>query len=290
MATMRRVEASLLVAALLFLGGCGPDADQALNQTPVEPAVVLATVDGTPVTRAQLELAIERTLGESAPLFANAEVERKILDSLVSGRAMARLAERDLSPAEREELELRTQAYREELLVRDYLKKHAEAQPVTTEMVAQYYQRHPEEFGGGVEKRFEIITTSGVLTEQARDPLIRQLSDPKLATADWRARVESWRATGTPVEFRVGQARAELLEQPLRGLVESTPAGKVAPLSSSDGLMLVRVTEEKRLPARPLAEVSGEIREKLAPLQLKQAVKQLGATALGSVKVEYSSQ
>lgn len=287
---MRRVDASLLVAALLALGGCGPDADQALSQTPVEPAVVLATVDGTSVTRAQLELAIERTLGESAPLFANADVERKILDSLVSGRAMARLAERDLSPAEREELELRTQAYREELLVRDYLKKHATAQPVTTEMVAQYYQRHPDEFGGGVEKRFEIITANGALNEQMRDQLIRQLSDPKLAAADWRSRVESWRATGTPVEFRSGQARVELLEQPLRGLVESTPAGKVAPLSTRDGLTLVRVTEEKRLPARPLAEVSGDIREKLAPLQLKQAVKQLGATALNSVKVEYSSQ
>ena len=41
-----------------------------------------------------------RTLGESAPLFATEEVERKILESLVSSRAMALLAERGLDRAD----------------------------------------------------------------------------------------------------------------------------------------------------------------------------------------------
>ena len=78
----------------LLLVGCEDESRQALEKVPVEPSATLVMVDDSAITRAQLELTIERTLGESAPLFATEEVERKILESLVSSRAMALLAER----------------------------------------------------------------------------------------------------------------------------------------------------------------------------------------------------
>ena len=95
------------MALAVLLVGCKDDSKQALSDVPVEPSATLVTVDKTPITRAQLELTIERTLGESAPLFANEEVERKILESLVSSRAMALLAERELDASEREQLDLK---------------------------------------------------------------------------------------------------------------------------------------------------------------------------------------
>lgn len=290
---MPRVEWSLgcLLAAGLLLAGCrDDDGADALAQIPVEPSATLVTVDDSPITRAQLELTIERTLGESAPLFANDEVERKILDSLVASRAMALLAERELDVGERAQLDLKAQAYREELLVRHYLEQHATPEPVTSEQVADYYQRHPEEFGGGMEKSFEIIASDQALEEPQRAELIALLSGAEAKGRDWQKQVAAWRAAGKSLEYRSNRIKPELLEQPLRGLVETTEAGSIAPLYADGQLLLVRVTGEEHLPARPLSEVSGEIREKLAPQSLKQAVKSLSEEATRQVKVQYSSR
>ncbi|GAC1034409.1 hypothetical protein thsps21_52380 [Pseudomonas sp. No.21] len=289
---MPRVEWTLgcLLAAALLAGCRDDDGADALAQVPVEPSATLVTVDDSPITRAQLELTVERTLGESAPLFANDEVERKILDSLVASRAMALLAERELDAGERAQLDLKAQAYREELLVRHYLEQHATPEPVTSEQVADYYQRHPEEFGGGVEKSFEIIASDQALEEPQRAELIALLSGAEAKGRDWQKQVAAWRAAGKPLEYRSNRIKPELLEQPLRGLVESTEAGSIAPLYVDGQLLLVRVTGEERLPARPLSEVSGEIREKLAPQALKQAVKSLSEEATRQVKVQYSSR
>ncbi|SFA67258.1 peptidyl-prolyl cis-trans isomerase [Metapseudomonas otitidis] len=289
---MPRVEWPLgcLLAAALLAGCRDDDGADALAQVPVEPSATLVTVDDSPITRAELELTIERTLGESAPLFANDEVERKILDSLVASRAMALVAERELDAGERAQLDLKAQAYREELLVRHYLEQHATPEPVTSEQVADYYQRHPEEFGGGVEKSFEIIASDQVLEEPQRAELIALLSGAEAKGRDWQKQVAAWRAAGKPLEYRSNRIKPELLEQPLRGLVETTEAGSIAPLYADGQLLLVRVTGEERLPARPLSEVSGEIREKLAPQSLKQAVKRLSEEAMRQVKVQYSSR
>lgn len=283
-----RVLGCLLVGWALV--GCDDDSQQALKDVPVEPSATLVTVDESPITRAQLELTIERTLGDSAPLFANEEVERKILDSLVSSRAMALLAERELDASEKQQLDLKAQAYREELLVRHYLQEHATPEPVSTEMVADYYNRHPEEFGGGVEKSFEIIASTTELDERQRSELIALLSGADVQKGDWQALVASWRAAGRPLEYRQNKLRPEMLDQPLRSLVEGTATGSLAPLYTNGQLLLVRVTAEQKLPAKPLAEVSAAIREKLAPQALKKAVKELSAQAVEQVKVQYSSR
>lgn len=281
--------AGAALALAVLLAGCNDDSKQALNDVPVEPSATLVTVDKTPITRAQLELTIERTLGESAPLYANEEVERKILESLVSSRAMALLAERELDASEREQLALKTQAYREELLVRNYLAAHADPQPVTNEQVADYYNRHQDEFGGGVEKSFEIIASDQDLEGAQRTELITLLSGPQVQGKDWQKLVADWRKAGKPLEYRQSRLKLELLEQPLRSLVEPTAAGSIAPLYVNGQLLLVRVTAEHQLPGKPLAEVSGAIREKLAPQALKQAVKSLSSEALKTVDVQYSS-
>jgi len=289
--TVQPVKYAVAALALaVLLAGCKEDSKQALNDVPVEPSATLVTVDKTPITRAQLELTIERTLGESAPLFANEEVERKILESLVSSRAMALLAERELDASERQQLDLKAQAYREELLVRHYLEAHANPEPVTAEQVADYYNRHQDEFGGGVEKSFEIIASDQELEPAQRTELITLLSSAQVQGKDWQKLVADWRQAGKPLQYRQSRLKLELLEQPLRSLVEPTAAGSIAPLYVDGQLMLVRVTAEQQLPAKPLAEVSGTIREKLAPQALKQVVKNLSGEALKAVDVQYSSR
>jgi len=220
---------------------------------PVEPSATLVTVDKTPITRAQLELTIERTLGESAPLFANEEVERKILESLVSSRAMALLAERELDASEREQLDLKAQAYREELLVRHYLEAHANPEPVTAEQVADYYNRHQDEFGGGVEKSFEIIASDQELEPAQRTELITLLSGPQVQGKDWQKLVADWRQAGKPLQYRQSRLKLEMLEQPLRSLVEPTAAGNIAPLYVDGQLMTGALEVLRSAAGTPLA-------------------------------------
>src|SRR5690606_15630218 len=214
-------------------------------------------------------------------------VERKILESLVSSRAMALLAERELSAGEKAEVELKAQAYREEILVKHYLQAHASPTPVTTEMVADYYARNPDEFGGSLEKTFEVIASTRALDGDEKAELIELLSAAEVKEKDWSALVEQWRAQGRPLEYRQNHLKLELLEQPMRSLVAPTQPGDIAPLYTGEQLLLVRVTAERRLPAKPLGEVSADIREKLAPQALKQAIKSLSAEAVKDVKVEY---
>jgi hypothetical protein len=47
------------------------------------------------------------------------------------------------------------------------------------------------------------------------------------------------------------------------------------------------VTAEKKIPPRPLNEVSAQIRKMLLPVQLKKAVKQAADQVLATAKVEY---
>ena len=56
-----------------------------------------------------------------------------------------------------------------------------------------------------------------------------------------------------------------------------------------DGKVYVaRITSAEQQKARPLNEVSAEIRKTLAPLQLQQAISSISDEILKTVKVEYS--
>lgn len=288
MQTVRRFIPFLLLPVLLV--GCdkSPDSRTALEQVPVEPSAILATVNGSPIRRDELELAVERTLGENAPLYINEEIERKILESLVSSRAIALKSEAELSGYERHELDLKTQAYREELLVKHYLQQQITPQPVSQEMVADYYAKNPGEFGGGSEKTFEVITVErSALDDKARQRAISRLSEKPMAENDWADQVAKLREEGIPAQHQKSRMKVSLIAQPLRSLVEPTAVGQVAPLHVGDKITLVRVIDEQALPPRPLSEVAGDIRKKLAPQRVKQAVSKLSSTVLGGTEVKY---
>ena len=74
--------------------------------------------------------------------------------------------------------------------------------------------------------------------------------------------------------------------QPLKSLVASTGQGETSPLHMGDTLTIVKVVETKALPAKPLMEVSADIRRKLAPVKMKDAIKAISAEAKQRMKVE----
>jgi hypothetical protein len=264
------------------------------GRKPPEPMVrlpgedkVLARVNGTPITDYELGQAIAGALGEYSQSQLGKEGRRKMLESLVSARAIALAEEKLLSPERRAALEKKVAAYREQVLVNDYLKERAAPEPVTTEMVKQYYDEHPEKFGGASSRAFEMIFTERAPTESERNALISALKDAD-SRKDWQKWTEELRKKKHPVAFRDGASDAKLLDSRLTALMAQLAPGKASNLSFIEGrAYVVRVMSESRTAGRPLAEVSGEIRQMLAPIQLKKAVKTASDRALKDVKVEY---
>ena len=68
----------------------------------------------------------------------------------------------------------------------------------------------------------------------------------------------------------------------------SLEPGEASAVFYGETLYRVRLVKEEKLGYQPLSAVSGEIRRKLAPIQMKKAIKLVSDKALASAKVEYA--
>ena len=281
---------------LIVLAGCESNhsagTEGSVSQSSIENSVttdVIARVDDSNVTEEQLELAISRTLGETAAFISDPNINRKILDSLVASRAMALEQEKSMSDEMLAELELKVQAYREELLVKAYIQQQAQPEPVTPAMVSAYYKDHPEEFGGQKLKTFEVISTYKQPKEEQQRAVAKAFReiDQKV---DWQQSSRQMKSEAFPVRYQKLTMQVDLLEQPMRSLVESTAPGQVSPLNINGQLMRVKVISQQQLPPKPLQEVAAEIRQKLAPIRFRKKVRELSRQALEKVSVTYISR
>lgn len=280
---------SIALAVLLVASGCSnKEPEEVVTTSSADSSEVVATVNGAPITSNELELAIERTLGANAELFMTDELAKKLLDSLVASKAIAQKSEALLSADDLVLLDLKTKAYREELLVKAYLEQTVTPQPVTAEMVKKYYLDNPNKFGGGSIKQFEYIQVQIQAKEDAASLL--KVFNEITANKNWAQAVNTIKSTNAAwvVAHKSASLNPKDLQEPLKSIVTKTGVGAVAPVDVN-GLVytLVKVVDEKPLALKPLAEVSGEIRKSLAPLQLKQAVKEISDSALKEAVVVY---
>ena len=296
---MHRSSSATIIFMFLFttlLLGCSeqpPDSSIEIEKVMPAPVslpgdeVVLARVNGSNITRYDLERAIQSTMDENSRRSLDSAVRRKILESLVAGRAIAQARMVDLNPEDDKVLERKVAAYREELLVKQYLAKHILPQPVTPEMVESHYQAHPERFGGKTIRTYEMIAGSGVLTDQERDSLLAALKNPD-KNSDWPKWVKVLREQGLPVDYRKGQIDEKVLHPQVQKLMQPLEKGGPSRLGFIKGAVyLVRITDERKLPPRPLNEVSAQIRKSLAPVQLKAAVRKASEEVLETADVVY---
>lgn len=276
----------LIIAALL---SCEKSPDAAGKDTSAQAASpVRAWVNQTAITQTQLDYALERITGGAIVPLDNA-VHKKVLDSVVSSRAMSLLAEEGMSAKDKERLELQVQAYREELLTKAYINQHATPEPVTSDMVEQYYFDHLDEFGGKEVKSFEYITSVGALDDDVRKALLQRLEnlmrDPK---ADLQKAVASLRQDGYVVKYKAAEMSVELVQEPIKGLLQQTKSSEFSPIfDQTDQIVLLRVNSSKTMDAKALSEVAADIRKKLAPLQLKKSIKDLVERAKQQVEIKY---
>lgn len=277
------------VFSIVFFYGCnGQDPGQSSESVLLDgDDIVLARVNGSPVTRYECDRVIDATIGEKNASKLDDEGRQKILESLVASRAIAQRCETQLTGEERAELAKKVQAYREQLLVKKYIAKTVTPEPVSQEMVNTYYQAHPEKFGAESLRTYEMITTSRNPKPDERDTLIAILVHPE-TKKDWKKWVQEIERKGFPVLYNDGRVVEKLLHPKLNTLMNGLKVGESSSMSFIDGRpYLVRITNEESIPPRPLAEVSSQIRKSLGPVQLKKAVKQISDDVLKTVDVEY---
>lgn len=288
---LRKVPPLVALCALAtVLTACskGDSADSKQNQSEQNNSVVLVKVNGSPITADELQLAVERTFGDNAALYMSEELEGKLLQSLISSRAISQKALAEMSASDKQWLDLKTEAYREELLVKYYLEEHAQPDPVTNEMVTQYYQSNQDKFGGGKLKEFEYVQVripAGSDSAEAVKPLTTLGAEK-----DWKANLDIVKNVNKDwqVDYRKASMKADQIQPPLDALIATLKPGEIAPLKIEKNIYtLLRLISERELPVKTLSEVSAEIRKTLSPLQLKKAVKTISDKALTDAEVEF---
>lgn len=270
-----------LVVAAALASGCKKSA-------PVLPGddVVLAKVNGAPITRFDLEQTLDKTLGKFATARAERRARVKVLDSMIQSRALAALAEAELDPQQKLLVEKEVAAYRESVLVKLYLAKHAPPKPVTPEMKRRYYEEHPERFGALKTKAYELLGSKRALSGQERVQVMNKLEEAS-ATENWQEVATQLSEAGLPVFFAKGTLEEATLHPKLRELMSSLNVGRRSTLTFVQGRAYVaRVVGETTVPPRPFAKVQEEIERQLEPVRLREALEAVGAKALERVEVE----
>lgn len=286
---MKSISLFLITVVLPVTVSCG-DGNSSQNAELDGEEIVLARVNDSPITEYDLkDTLITKFKGFSSEALKPKD-RQKMLKSLVQSRAIAQAREKELSPKELLALDKRVQAYREQLLVKQYLAKHAPTDTVTDEMVEKYYRDHPKKFGGKTTRDYEMISSSRSLATSERDKLLKAVKRLD-GVDDWKSFAEQLRKIGFPMVYRSGQTKSNVLHAKLMSVLENLTKGKASPMVFIDGKAYVlRVLQETKIAPRPLGEVKEKIVASLKPIQMKKAVKKVSEQVLENTTVEYVSR
>lgn len=279
----------LLLIALIF--GC------AEKQQPLQPAsktvtlpgddVVLARVGDKKVTQYDVEQTTMRMLGPQQAAFLDEGGNRKVLESIVMTRVMATAGEKEIDEQAKAQIERQVRDYHEQLLVKAYLKAHADPQPVTQKMVQEYYEANPERFGGTIVREYEMISVDEKLEGEQRAKMLKNLDQAK-NEKDWKGFAAKLKKQHKAVNYSQGNLNQALHIKKVNDVLITLKLNQVSNPFFVDGkLYITRITKETKVAPRPLNQVSGEIRKALAPIQLKKAVKTLADSLMKTANVEY---
>lgn len=271
-----------LVTSVLLLAGCNQETVEQQANVPL--SVVLATVNGAPITQADVDFTIQRTFSTIDKSLVDAVFERKVLDSLIAAKAMKQVVEKDLSSDKLASISHTVKAYEEELYIKEYLVQNASPKPVSTKMIQSYYERFPEQFGGGFSTTIELVKTPSRPTELQRNFIIDNIVKLKEST-DWATFAKQNDALG--LQFFRAKMQAGLFDPVIAQTVASLRAGDVSDMVFVKNVPhLIKVVEKEKISAKPLASVSDQIRKKIAAIELKKAIKLASESVIENANVQ----
>ena len=250
-------------------------------------ATVIAVVNGEDITEKQLALAAARSRGSVDKLWMDEAYREKMLESLVRSRVIAQRSKTTLTEDDIDDIAGHVAAYKEELLVKRYLKKHVTAEPVSNEMIMSFYKKYPEKFGQKTRKKFRLMSASSVASGPKRNKLIKQFSELEFSDS-WEKSAGEMGGDGVTVRFKELNVYEEAMGENIRAILQSTAVGEISKLHfDGGGLVRIHVVSEEITPAKNLSEVSQQIRKMLAPIKVKEALQRLSDRLLKESKIQY---
>lgn len=278
---MKRLIA--LLCAALWLIGCS-DSSELPATLDADP--VLARVGTETISRQELDIAINDNIGPYAALHLGPEGEQKVLQSLVMRKLMSQQQLALLDTEAKALLDLQVKAYREELLTKQYVQQQLTPEPVTEQMVQDYYQRYPQEFGAAEYANYQLVRADAGLDSKQRQRVLWYL-EQLTATTDWTPLAAQARQEGLAFYLVTGTSSEQGLIPEYQALIAPLAEGQISAVAElNTRLVKVKVLERQRIAAKPLAEVRDDIRKKLAPMQLKRAIEQATDNLKASTDVE----
>jgi hypothetical protein len=250
--------------------------------------VVLATVEGKHITKYDLESAAARTLGHLGDVALSGGSKRELVEGMALGRAMASLRERELDDKQKAELDKRVQAFRERLLVDQYLAAHGKRKPPAEAELKAYYDANPAKFGQRQTRVFELAFAPLSEGDAARVQTLASLGKVREAI-DWDRAVTEGKQVAPSLALVRGDVELGTLPAKLRTIATSMAKGEASAITFVDGRAYVlRVTQIETVPPWPFADVRDQIAVLLAPRGDKQAVLAVRDDVLKRVKVDYT--
>jgi hypothetical protein len=264
----------LIAIILLTLSASGCQQSETPNESEPQLSEVVASIDGKPIYQAELALVINQTLGEFAALQLGSQGRKKVLESLIIRKLMSDQQWQLMDEEERQQLDLELNIYREELLTKRHVREHLIAEPVNDDMIQAYYANNPSTYGAKTLRRFEMVRA-----DVSRSPVLQKdlslLIQGLTPHSDWKLSIDQARQQGLPIFLVSGHSAESGLIDDYQQIIQSLAEGEISPLHSINGILVrFRVTELIQVPAKPIEEVSKNIRKTLAPLQLKKAIQQ----------------
>lgn len=265
----------LIIVFMAAIAGCSGNKQEADNS---QTHTVVATVGGVNITMNDLHTASLRSLKKEYSELPKA-LQQRLLDSVISTKAMSQAAQSQAQVDEKATVESLVAAYLEELWVKEYLKENAIPQPVSNQQIEEYYTTHPEYFGGG-----QVVDYTHVRCQYSENITVKDCTK-LLAEND----LKSWREVAEQhADITVINASLNTLleKHELSQVVLNTQEQKFSGLkSTSSGLNRIFVIKKRTLTPKPLVTVQKEIRERLAPLQLKKAIKEASKRARSNIDI-----
>lgn len=247
---------------------------------------MLAKIAGKPISQYDVDQLAARTLGQLGGEAVRRGAQGKLLEGLIQSRAIAAAAEKELSPLQKLALEREMAGFREQVLVRGYVDRHAPPAPVSPQMIEEYYKSHPERFGGKTRRMCEIVGATRDLSPEERSGVMKALQDAQRHT-DWKAWVATLTKRQLPVSLTSTADDDQLLVARLGELIRSLKADAPSQVVLISGRPYVaRATGEEKSPPRPLAEVRADIERLLSPAQLSSALEKVAQEARKQVEIE----
>lgn len=249
---------------------------------------ILVRVNEEAITQEQLKNNINTLLGKQAATVGLQQAEKKkILESMIVSRLLRQEAEKKLNDKEKLELQIKAAEFKEKLIVNSYLRANLSSASVSNQMIANYYNKHPEKFGAESIIKYELLTSSKKLDELNRDELLNVYSRHNKQT-DLEELQKELSKNGFQLSFQRGRLIKGVLDKKIERTIGGLYPGEVSSLILQNGRpYIVKLIESKDVPPKPLSVVSNEIKKLLAPVVLKAAIKEQAAKFKKQAVIEY---